>query len=275
MSFFLVAAPAGNVLRSINTGANINLATLPTRSLSVTVVPANRVGSLKLQHNLQVRTDNSAPYSIAGDTNGVFTAANLSVGIHKITATPYPKPNLGGTPGPSVTITFEVSDRLKGNPTLLTAESSDQAIALNGATFVREPFSLLTEQNFGSDKRTRVMLFVSDFEFGAGDNISDVVVKAENDVLGSVQLPIEHIGTVPSFDSITQIEIVLPDGLNNAGDVWITISLHGTSTNRARLCIRQAAVSTNVLSPMNLFGDAWLVPGVRLLWPAPVRPQDS
>jgi uncharacterized protein (TIGR03437 family) len=275
MSFFLVAAPAGSVLRSINNGTDINLAALPTRSLTVTAVPATRVGSLKLQYDLQVRTDNSSPYSVAGDANGVFTAANLSVGTHTLTVTPYPKANLGGTPGPSVTITFTVSDRVKRNPTLLTAESSDQAIALNAATFVREPFSLLTEQNFGPDKRTRVMLFVSDLELDAGDTISDVLVTAQNSVVGTVQLPIEYIGKAPFSDSITQIELVLPDGLNKAGDVWITVSLHGITTNQARLGIKQAAVSTNVLSPMNLFGDAWLVPGVRLLWPAPVRRQDS
>ena len=273
MSFFLVAAPAGTVLRTINNGANVNLATLPTRSLSVTAVPATKVGSLKLQHNLQVRTDNSAPYSIAGDTNGVFTAANLSVGIHTITATPYPKPNLGGTPGASVTITFEVVDRVKRNPTLLTADSSDQAIAVNAATFVRDPFSLLTEQNFSSDKRTRVMLFVSDLEFGEGDSVSDVLVKAENTAVGSVPLAIEYIGKAPFSESITQIQLVLPDALANAGDVWITVSLHGVSTNQARLNINQ--VSANALAPMNLFGDSWSVPGFRLLWPVAVRRHDS
>lgn len=270
-----MTAPEGTVLRSISNGATINLTALPTKSLTVTVLPAAKVGSLKLQHNGLVRTDNSSPYSIAGDTNGVFNAANLSVGTHTITATPYPKPNLGGTPGPSVTISFAVTERIKGKATLLTAESSDHAVALNAATFVREPFSLFTEQNFGSDKRTRVMLFVSDFEFGEGDSISDVLVTAENSTVGTVALPIEHIGTVPFFDSITQIEIVLPDSLNNAGDVWITVSLHGTSTNQARLSIKQAAVSTNMLAPMNLFGDSWIVPGVRLLWPAAVPRRHS
>jgi uncharacterized protein (TIGR03437 family) len=210
-----------------------------------------------------------------GDTNVLFTPAKLTVGMHTITATPYPKQNAGGTPGPSVTITFTIIDQVKRNPTLLTAESSDQAIALNAATFVRDPFSLLTEQNFGPDKRTRVMLFVSDLELEAGDTVSDVLVNAQNSVVGTVQLPIEYMGKAPFSESITQIEFILPDGLNNAGDVWITISLHGITTNQARLCIKQAAVSTNVLSPMNLFGASWIVPGVRVLWPAPARRQDS
>ena len=105
---------------------------------------------------------------LAGDTNGEFNPANLSVGIHTLTVTPYSQPNLGGTPGTPMTITFSVVDNPNGTPpNLLTEPNSDRAIALNAATFVAEPFALFTRENFGSDKRTRVMLFVSNFESSA------------------------------------------------------------------------------------------------------------
>jgi hypothetical protein len=219
--------------------------------------------------------ENFAPYSLAGDLEGAFNPANLNVGMHTVTITPYPEANLNGTPGPSSTIEFQVVDNPNPTAILLTEESSDQAVAFNAATFVREPFSVFTEQNLSSDKRTRVILFVADFEFSESDPLSDVLVRAENSALGTVSLPIEHIAKVPFFDWLTQIQVVLPDSLGNAGDVWVSISLRGTATNHARLRIQEAAASADLLAPMNLFRDSWLVPDLRFLWPVSAQRQNS
>lgn len=187
--------------------------------------------------------ENVAPYSLNGDTNGEFNPASLGVGMHTLTLTPFSQPNLNGTPGAATTITFQVIDNPAVIPVIVTEENSDVAIAFNGATLTRGPFALFTEQNFSSDKRTRVLLFVSDFESG-GSNTS---VHAENSVLGSVSIPVEHIGLVPGLDWLTQIRVVLPDSLVNAGDVWLRVVSGGFSTNQARISIRQSTVATVML----------------------------
>ena len=267
MASKLVAAPEGRQLRDVNNGSVINLATLDTRSLSISFTPSAPVGSLRVQHNGGDRMENFAPYSLAGDADGSFNPADLHVGTHTVTITPYPRPNLNGTPGQSTIITFEVVDISSTNPALLTQEGSDHAVAFNAATFVREPFPLFTQQNFSSDKRTRVLLFVTDFPALNSDTMSEAVVLAENATIGSIPLPIEYVVKVPSFDWLTQIEVVLPaDSLQNAGDMWVTVSFRGASTNQARLRIKQATVSSNEPSLMNLFRD-WVVPDMRFLWP--------
>jgi len=223
---------------------------------------------MRLQFDGQDRTENVAPYSLAGDTNGLFYPANLFVGTHTLTATPYPQPNLGGTPGASITITFSVVDSTSP-PILLTEENSDRAIAYNCATFVPGPFAITTEQNFSSDKRTRVMLFVTNLDSSTGTFPSDIVVHAENSQLGALSLPVEHIVRVPNFEWLTQVRVILPDGLVNAGDVWVRIILRGVSSNQAHISIRQPALAAVVLpSRMTLPEDWWIAPNRRLRFPS-------
>ncbi len=257
----LVTAPAGEHLHTVVHGSTINLAELATRSLTISVVPTAPVGSVRLQHNEQVRTENEAPYSLAGDTDGHFNPADLFVGTHTVTVIPYPQPNLGGTPGAPTTFSFTVVDVPNTPPALLTEESSDRAIAFNAATFVTEPFTLSTEQNFSSDKRTRVLLFVTNVGFSASG--VDTVVQAEDPVHGTLLLPIEHIGNVPSFDWLTQIKVILPDSLANSGDVGIRVIFRGMPSNQARIGLTRPAAGLGILpSRMKLLVDFWTVPAL-------------
>jgi hypothetical protein len=262
-----VTAPAGAVLQSLTTGATINLATLPTRSLSISIVPSAAIGSVKIQHNGVIRTENVAPYSLAGDTNGAFNPANLSVGTHTVIATPYPLADAGGTPGPSLNLSFAVVDNpIISPPSVVTHENSDHAVAFNAATFVREPFSLSTEQNFGSDKRTRILIFATNLDIPLGSDISDLRVFAENAMLGSVSIPIEHAGKVPSFNWLTQLQVILPNTLANTGDVWLRVSWHGVSSNHARISLKPAAVAIAVPPITNLLIDPIATTRARLWW---------
>lgn len=199
-----------------------------------------------MQHAGHDRTENFAPFSLAGDTNGVIHPAHLPVGTNTLTVTAYPQPDLGGTPIGSTTISFEVLDQpVNGPPVLLTEEGSDRAIAVNAATFRPGPFSLFTEQNFGTDTRTRVILFATNFQVTAG-----TVIVAENAALGSVPLPIEFIGVVPDFNWLTQIKVRLPDGLANAGDVWLRLESGGVSSNQARITIQSSGVAAMIWSSL-------------------------
>lgn len=219
--------------------------------------------------------ENFAPYSLAGDSDGAFNPADLNVGTHTLVVTGYSGPNLSGTPGPATTITLQVVDNSNVVPVLLTDPNSDHAVAFNAATFVREPFSLLTEQNFSSDKRTRVLIFVADFDALNSNTMSQAIVEAESSVLGTVSLPIEHVARVALFNWLTQIQVVLPESLADAGDLFITVRLHNSSTNPARLRIQQTSASATAPDLMNLIKDPWIVPDMRFLWPGWLRRQDS
>lgn len=254
------------MLQGVINGTSINLATLSTRSLSISISSTTAIGSVRIQYDGQVRTENIAPYSVAGDTNGAFTPLNLTVGFHNLIATPYPGADLSGTPGPSLNITFRVVDSSTTlMPTLLTQQDSDHAIAFNAATFVREPFQVFTEQNFSSDKRTRIMLFVTDLDFAPEDSPSDLQVLAENASIGTVLLPVEHMRKVPFFDWLTQVQVILPDNLAHAGDVLIRVNWRGHSSNQGRVSIKPQGVA-RLMSFPDWLGDSTLAVNLRL-WP--------
>jgi uncharacterized repeat protein (TIGR01451 family) len=123
-------------------------------------------------------------------------------------------------------------------PTIITEETTDRAIALNAATFVRDPFTVLTERNFSADKRTRVMFFATNVELLPGENASAITAQIENPQLGVRPLTVEYAGKVPGFNWLTQVHVILPGELANAGDAWLSIRLHGVTSNKARISIK-------------------------------------
>ena len=99
------------------TGATINLATLlsPNINITVTTQPAILAGSVLFNYdgNPQYHVENYAPYSIGGDTNTsnpLFDAWTPTVGSHTLTITPYTLINGGGTAGKPYTIKFTVTN---------------------------------------------------------------------------------------------------------------------------------------------------------------------
>lgn len=176
--------------------------------------------------------------------NGAYNAAHLPVGTNTLTVTAYSQADLGGTLLAVTTFSFEVLDQaVSGPPVIITEEGSDRAIAVNAATFTPGPFSLFTEQQnfFNSDTRTRVILFAVNFQVSAGTTI-----VAENAAIGSVSVPIEFIGVVPDFNWLTQIKIRLPDGLANAGDVWLRLVSGGVPSNQARITIKSSSAANTL-----------------------------
>ncbi len=101
------------ILDPMNSGAVINLGALPTRNLNIRAnVNAAPIGSVRfgLDGNASYRTENSAPYALAGDTAGDFNAWTPSVGNHSVSATPYAGSGATGAAGTGVTLTFTVLD---------------------------------------------------------------------------------------------------------------------------------------------------------------------
>ncbi|HEX8774717.1 MAG TPA: hypothetical protein VF735_14190 [Pyrinomonadaceae bacterium] len=126
-----------------------------------------------------------------------------------------------------------------GSPILLTEENRPgRAVALDSVTFMRDPFPVVTMQNFSQDHRTRVILFALDLDLDPGEAASAISAQAEDSHGNVFPLTIEHLGTVPGYDWITQVNIKLPDELGGAGDVQVSVSLHGKMSNKALITIR-------------------------------------
>jgi hypothetical protein len=115
VSFTLMDADTDTpLLDPMNGGSTINLGTLPTRNLNVRAnVNAAPIGSVRFAYdgNSTARTENSAPYALAGDTSGDYNAWTPTVGSHSLGATPYAGTGATGAAGTPLTITFTVIDQ--------------------------------------------------------------------------------------------------------------------------------------------------------------------
>jgi uncharacterized protein (TIGR03437 family) len=166
----------------------------------------------------------------SGDTgNNGNTKVNFSIA-----------PNTGGLRAATVVVAgqlFTVTQAPGLGPALMTEDTSPRALALDSVTFLRDPFSTATSLNFSSDHRSRIMLFAANAGLMPGEDISAVTAQAEDSQHRVFPLTVEFVGQVPNFEWLTQINVRLPDELANAGDVRVSISLRGVTSNQALISI--------------------------------------
>jgi uncharacterized protein (TIGR03437 family) len=120
-------------------------------------------------------------------------------------------------------------------PQLITEENGDLAIALDSVLMVRDPFSLVNTLNFSLDQRTRIMLFGMNVDLLAGENSSAVSARAEDAQLNIYPLTVEFVGKVPGFDWLSQVIVKLPDNLPANQNLFVSITLRGQTSNKARI----------------------------------------
>jgi len=99
-----------------------------------------------------------------------------------------------------------------------------------------EPFNLLNVHNFSLDQRTRIVLFVVGLELIRGENNSVITAQAEYAGKGPYPLEIEYVGKVR--DSLTQVNLRLPNELANAGDVLVSLTLRGIPSNKVVINVK-------------------------------------
>lgn len=120
-------------------------------------------------------------------------------------------------------------------PVLATVQNSQRAIALDSVTFIRDPFPLINQNYFGTDKRARIAIFTTNLILTPGLQVTVEAVDAQQVVH---QLPVEFIGNVPGFTGVgpnppilTQIIVRLPEGITNAGDLQARLTARGRTSN--------------------------------------------
>jgi hypothetical protein len=120
-------------------------------------------------------------------------------------------------------------------PEIATEGNTDSGIVLELATMIRDPFALNNLFNFSTDHRTRLMLFVTNLDLAAGENSSAVTARAEDAALNLYPLTVESVGKVPGLDWLTQVVVRLPDNTPAAQPIFLSVTLHGRTSNKVRV----------------------------------------
>ncbi len=104
----LVRADTDTDLFELNDGQTIDVASLPTTELNVRAETEGPTGSVRFDVDgaIGVQTENSAPYALAGDSNGDYNSWFPGPGSHTLTATPFSGGSASGTAGTSLTVTI-------------------------------------------------------------------------------------------------------------------------------------------------------------------------
>jgi hypothetical protein len=130
---------------------------------------------------------------------------------------------------------FAVSAAAGDAPVLLTPAGSTRAIALDSVLGLAEPFNGQAPVAFGSDARTRLMLFATNLTLASGETAAAVTAEAEDATRTRYPLTVEYVGTVPGQTWMTAVVMRLNDSLGDVGDVLVGITYHGMTSNRVRV----------------------------------------
>jgi uncharacterized protein (DUF1800 family) len=151
-----------------------------------------------------------------------------------------------------------------GGPVLLTegTGTTTRAVAFDSVTFAPEPFAVTsvfdwTVERQGRDMRTRVTLFAMNLDLLAGEGANALTADAE-DASGRIYpLKVEYVGRpvyvelrpapgnpairvpqeVPQHWLYAVVVRLHDEMTDQTGDVLVRISLHGNSSNRARIAV--------------------------------------
>lgn len=184
-SFTLIDADADQPIAGFDPlpeGAVLNLATLPTRNLNIRAnTSPQTVGSVRFRlDGSNVRTENAAPYALAGDASGNYYPWTPSLGAHTLTATPYSNWGAGGTAGSELTRQFTVVDSQP--PTVsLTSPSS-------GASFTAPATITLAASASDSDGSVAEVAFYQGGVLLGTDSTSPYTFTWSNVAAGSYTL---------------------------------------------------------------------------------------
>jgi hypothetical protein len=103
-------------------------------------------------------------------------------------------------------------------PELVSEATSTRAIALESVSLRCEPFPLTQANKFGTDDRTRIILFARNVDLLSGETASAVTAEAEDATHARYALAVEYVGPVLGFNWLSQVVVRLNDNLGDVGD---------------------------------------------------------
>jgi choice-of-anchor B domain-containing protein len=116
---------------------------------------------------------------------------------------------------------------------------AQQAAALESTLFFRDPFPVYNTTNLlnqGTDKNTRVIIFVNNLQLTQGENPSATIVNLVGSNGQSYEIAAEDVRSVPNFN-FTQVVFRLPDTLG-PGVCTIKVKAHSQESNFGTIRIK-------------------------------------
>jgi hypothetical protein len=152
VSLTLFRADTDQELGLLTEGAVLNYAAIGTNQLAVraNTNPAT-VGSVIFKvDGVNFRTENGAPYAIAGNTGSNYDPWTPSLGNHTLVVTPYSGSNGSGTVGTPITVNFSVINQSPSARRQLEAQKDPYGEGL--LTVVPNPFVRNATVNFSASE---------------------------------------------------------------------------------------------------------------------------
>jgi len=122
-------------------------------------------------------------------------------------------------------------------PVLLTEAGSDSAVAMELTQWVPEPFSITTTLLSDGRNTTRIIMFATDLNLLPGEGVEALTAEAEDSEHVLHPLRVEFVSPLPGLPQINQVVVRLTRDLDHAGDVLITLKVHGLTSNKARIIV--------------------------------------
>ena len=142
---------------------------------------------------------------------------------------PTPTPTPTPTPSPTPVMQLALEDSLS---------TPGAAVALDSALLLRDPFRVFNPLNLfvpGSDRNTRLAVFVTNLQLSAGESPSSVVVVLGDSSGQTFNLGAEAVIPLPG-SNFTEVVFRLPTTLTT-GTAIIQVNAHGQTTNSGTIRI--------------------------------------
>ncbi|HEX6184789.1 MAG TPA: FG-GAP-like repeat-containing protein [Pyrinomonadaceae bacterium] len=205
--------------------------TIVVPRIRLDIGPGERMTNIRAWTDGVVSSEDSEIFDVApGSSLKDPSPASYTPGGTRPCAAPTSSPTPTPTPTPAAA------------PVLLMEEGTENAVALDSVTLTRGPFAVHTEHNFAPDLHTRLLLFATLLDLLPGEDASAVTARAEDSQGRVFPLTVEHVGKVPGSGWLTQVVVRLPDELEAAGDVRVSVSLRGAASNKAVVNIQAGVI---------------------------------
>jgi len=114
---------------------------------------------------------------------------------------------------------------------------TNRALALHSEFLTRDPFKVTSPSNFGDDKRTRISLFALNVNLLSGETESAITARAVSSSGGVYALPVKYVNRVAGYDWLWDVVLVLPQDSSMSGNISLTLTLHGATSNTVNVAI--------------------------------------
>ncbi len=132
--------------------------------------------------------------------------------------------------------------------------SNGTGVVFNAATMKMGAFGVQTEENFGDDKRTRLMLFASGISSSISTSHASGYINISSQTIANVadavkvearasdgrvfQLPVEYAGEQGAIPGLDQVNVVLTPELQGIGNLELTLIIGGVRSNGVTVTVR-------------------------------------